>query len=411
MERMTHSPERSRGGWIAAWLVGLALALALVTPACTTSTSASTVGCSLNSDCASGLICALGKCRAQCVDAADCPVTGSSCIDDGRNPVCQPPAEKNKPCTRLADCPTPLACASDYRCRNLCESDADCNVLGIKGRACVKDANLVDYCADPGEYANGALDTQPPANAPSVPVVEPEGGASAIVAALPSGDLIATNIGPGGGTLGTVGVDGVTITIPPNALTSTLAITVQRSGQLGPNGTIGQVFEIGPTGTTFAMPVTIAFNYTDAELAGLAPSGFAVETPSGVSGLWTPLSQIVVDIYAHTIAGQTTHLSPYALVQQGLGSSTVEDAGGALGSDSGSAINGDGVPGLGDGSSSSSFDSSSSSVEAGPVAAGDASLSPVIGVDAGALGPGDASVSPVVGVDAGLISVSLEAGE
>jgi hypothetical protein len=386
MKRMTRSPERSSGGWMAAWLIGVALASALMAPACTTSTSASTVGCSLNSDCASGLICALGKCRTQCVDAADCPVAESSCIDDGRYPVCQPPAERNKPCTHLADCPTPLACASDYRCRNLCESDADCNVLGIKGRACVKDANLVEYCADPGEYANGVLDTQPPANAPSVPVVEPEGGASTIVAALPSGDLIATNIGPGGGTLGTVGVDGVTVTIPPNALTSTLAMTVQRSGQLGPDGTIGQVFEIGPTGTTFAVPITIAFNYTDAELAGLAPSEFAVETTSGGSGPWTPLSQIVVDIYAHTIAGQTTHLSPYALVQQGPGSGTVADAGVAQGADSGSAIYSDGAAGFSDGGSSSS-------------------------ADAGPLGAGDASLTPVVGVDAGLTRVFLEAGE
>jgi hypothetical protein len=328
-------------------------------------------------------------------------MAGSSCIDDGRYPVCQPPTEKNKPCTRLSDCPTPLACASDYRCRNLCESDADCNVLGIKGRACVKDANLVEYCADPGEYANGVLDTQPPANAPSVPVVEPEGGAGAIVAALPSGNLIATNIGPGGGT---VGVDGVTVTIPPNALTSTLAITVQRSGQLGPDGTIGQVFDIGPTGTTFAVPITIAFNYADAELAGLAPSEFAVETTSGGSGMWTPLSQIVVDIYAHTIAGQTTHLSPYALVQQGLGGGTVEDASASQVSDSGSAISSDGAAGFSDAGSASSAD-------AGPVGAGDASLGPVVGADAGPVGAGDASLGPVVGADAGLMSVFLEAGE
>lgn len=389
MKRLTHSPERSSGGWIAAWLIGVALASALVAPACTSSRSASTVGCSLNSDCASGLICALGKCRTQCVDAADCPVTSSSCIDDGRYPVCQPPTEKNKPCTRLADCPTPLACASDYRCRNLCESDADCNVLGIKGRACVKDANLVQYCADPGEYANGVLDTQPPANAPSAPVVEPDGGASSIVAALPSGDLIATNIGPGGGT---VGVDGVTVTIPPNALTSTLAITVQRSGRLGPDGTIGQVFEIGPTGTTFAVPITIAFDYTDVELAGLAPSEFAVETTSGGSEVWTPLSQIVVDIYAHSIAGQTTHLSPYALVRQGVGVGTVEDASARLAPDSGSAILGDGAAGFSVDGSLVSADGSSTNADAGPAGVGDASLSPVVG-------------------DAGLMSVVLEAGE
>jgi hypothetical protein len=376
MKWKTHSPARSGGAWMTACLIGLALASILAAPACTTSTAASTVGCSLNSDCSSGLICAFGKCRTQCVDAADCPIAESSCVDDGRYPVCQSPTEKNTPCTRLSDCPTPLACASDYRCRNLCESDADCNVLGIKGRACVKDANGVDYCADPGEYANGMLDTRPPANAPSTPVVEPEGGASAIIAALPSGDLIATDMGPGGGT---VGVDGVTVTIPPNALTSTVAITIERSGLLGPDGTIGQVFEIGPTGTMFGVPITIAFNYTDAELGGLAPSAFAVETVAGGSGQWTPLSQIVVDIYAHTIAGQTSHLSPYALVQQQPGGGTTGDAAAVLqGSDSGSAVSGEAGATLGDGGQPEGpVDAASAD------ASGDASLAPVGILDSG----------------------------
>jgi len=341
MKRMTRSPARSSAGWVAAWLVGVALALALASPACSTATTAAPGGCSLNSDCAASLVCAFGKCRVQCMAASDCPVQpGSSCIDDGRYPVCQSPDEKNTPCTRLADCPTPLACASDYRCRNLCESDADCNVLGITGRVCAKDKNGVEYCADPGESENGVLTTQPPPGAPtSIPVMEPEGGTSAIVAALPQGDLNAASIGEGGGTIGT-GKPGVTVTIPPNALTSPVTITISLSTQSGPDGTIGQVFEIGPTGTMFAEPITIAFDYTDSELAGLAPSDFAVETISANTALpWTPLSQIVVDVYAHTIAGQTTHLSPYALVQQQVGGGTLPyDAGATLTGDSGGPV-------------------------------------------------------------------------
>jgi hypothetical protein len=370
MKRMTRSPARSSAGWVAAWLVGVALALALASPACSTATTAAPSGCSLNSDCAANLVCAFGKCRVQCMAASDCPVQpGSSCIDDGRYPVCQSPDEKNTPCTRLADCPTPLACASDYRCRNLCESDADCNVLGITGRVCAKDKNGVEYCADPGESANGVLITLPPPGAQtSIPVMEPEGGTSAIVAALPQGDLIATSVGQEGGT---VGADGVTVTIPPNALTSAVTITISLSAQAGPDGTIGQVFEIGPTGTMFAEPITIAFDYTDSELAGLAPSDFAVETISANSALpWTPLSQIVVDVYAHTIAGQTTHLSPYALVQQQVGGGTLpSDAGAVVTADSGGPVVGadasetlpaaDGGPvGAGDSATIPAFDSS-----------------------------------------------------
>ena len=50
-------------------------------------------------------------------------------------------------CNTQADCPSPLACAADYRCRNLCTSAADCNVLGITGDVCAEDAQGVHYCA------------------------------------------------------------------------------------------------------------------------------------------------------------------------------------------------------------------------------------------------------------------------
>jgi hypothetical protein len=132
---------------------------------------------------------------------------------------------------------------------------------------------------------------------------------SATVAALPPGALIATDIGQNGGT---VGANGVTVIIPEGALTSDVTITIQSSTAHGPTGTVGEVFEIGPTGTQFAQPITIAFGYTDSELMGLPPSDFAVETSTDSGVSWTTLSQIVVDVYAHTIAGQTTHLSPYA---------------------------------------------------------------------------------------------------
>jgi len=321
---MGHLLQSRSVAW--AWLAGVAWAAGLGAPACKSSTTtAATTFCSLNSDCMNGLICALGKCRNQCANASDCPVEGSSCIDDGRNPVCETATDKNTPCTKESDCPTPLACASDYRCRNLCLSSDECNVLGITGRVCARDLNGVDYCADPIEVSNGVLDVRAAPGAPtSTPVVEPEGGASAIVAALPQGPIIATNIGPKGGV---IGADGVTVSIPAGALSSDVPITIQRGAVPGPNGTIGEVFDIGPTGAQFAEPVTIAFDYTDTELGSLPPSDFAVETSTADLGAsWTPLSQIVVDVYAHTIAGQTTHLSPYALVQQQV-SGGAEEAG------------------------------------------------------------------------------------
>jgi hypothetical protein len=340
MTRITTIAGRASVRFAAAWLTGILGAAAIVIAACSSSAPATVIGCSLNSDCSMDLICALGKCRVQCVNASDCPVPGSSCIDDGRNAVCETPTDKNKPCTQETDCPVPLACASDYRCRNLCQSSSDCNVLGITGRICAPDLNNVDYCADPSEVSDaGVIDLAKPSGAPNTGVIEPEGGTSAQVAPLQDGGLIATNIGQAGGTIGILGVK---VTIPAGALSATLPITIQMSTQAGPAGTVGQVFEIGPTGTTFAQPITIAFDYTGTELLGLPPSDFAVETSTNSGASWTPLSQIVVDITDQTIAGQTTHLSPYVLVQQLAATGTGGDAsGGVDSSDGGDASAGD----------------------------------------------------------------------
>ncbi len=306
--RIVPRTAQAIAGAMIAWL-----ALVLAGPACTTtSTNATSAGCSLNSDCAPGHICALGACRDHCVTASDCPVAGSSCIDDGRSPVCQTPTEKNTPCGSESDCHVPLACASDYRCRNLCSSDGDCNVLGITGRVCAKDASGAHFCADPQEVMAGVITVSPPAGAPSTPVVEPDAGAG--VAVPPPGVIIATSIGPAGGSIGAMGV---TVTVPAGALNADLLMTIALAAQPGPSGTVGRVFDIGPTGTMFAKPITIAFDYAVAQLGGLPPSDFAVETSSTSAGAsWTPLSQIVVDVAAQTIAGQTSHMSLYALVEQ-----------------------------------------------------------------------------------------------
>ena len=144
--------------------------------ACSSTTAVPEAGCHLNSDCVSPLICALGACRKECMTAADCISfgAGSSCVNDNNgNAVCQPAAELNMPCDNEGECPAPLACASDYRCRNLCSSDAACNVYGITGRVCATDANGVHYCADPGAATNGVITDPPPVGAPDAAVVEP----------------------------------------------------------------------------------------------------------------------------------------------------------------------------------------------------------------------------------------------
>jgi len=88
---------------------------------------------------------------------------GGECVFDATmHAVCQ--YSEAQLCEKQSDCPAPLACASDYRCRNLCADDADCNVLGINGRVCARDANGVNYCAVPSEVSGGSIVALPPLN-------------------------------------------------------------------------------------------------------------------------------------------------------------------------------------------------------------------------------------------------------
>jgi hypothetical protein len=170
---------------VARWSFALVATLAVLAPACSSKNVASGLvaqeACHQNSECAQGLLCALGACRAMCSTAADCG-SGGTCVSSGAVAVCQYAAENNTACEKESDCPAPLACASDYRCRNLCTTAADCNVLGISGRVCATDANGVLYCADPPDVTNGAITAAPPAGHGSDPVMEPAD------ATTPSGD-------------------------------------------------------------------------------------------------------------------------------------------------------------------------------------------------------------------------------
>jgi hypothetical protein len=163
-------------------LASLLFALvALAGPACGNNASNVAAGltaaeaCRQNSDCIAGLICALGACRAECFTSADCG-TGGSCVaaetDSGALAICEYP---NESCNTQSDCTPPLACASDYRCHDLCMTAADCNQLGISGQVCATDANGRQYCAAPSQVnSSGMLDDPAPPDAnTSVPVPEP----------------------------------------------------------------------------------------------------------------------------------------------------------------------------------------------------------------------------------------------
>ena len=323
-------------------------AVALVAGACggnTPKLHALAEPCSLNSDCEDPYLCALGKCRAQCVTSADCD-DGGSCVTDNHDGVCLTANEANAPCEAQTDCPAPLACSTDYRCHNLCQSDVDCNVLGVHGRLCETDQAGVNYCVDASSGDSGQGGAGADTSTSTVDGAAGEAGAGPTIGV----------IGPSGGTFG---IAGVTITIPPGALDHDIAISISPISSPIP-GSLGQAYEIGPSGTLFLQPVILTFGYTDEELSNEAAGSFAVSTTVGKS--WQSVSAPVTDPFAHTISGTISHLSPYALAPYGA----------SITGSAGSGNQGEGGTGSG-GRSTATAGSSSAGAMSGTAGAGVAS--------------------------------------
>jgi alpha-tubulin suppressor-like RCC1 family protein len=111
------------------------------------------MGCALNSDCATGLICTFGLCHSQCVKDTDCNpgmCVKSSASGDGGTliNVCQLSVESH--CYYNSDCKTPLVCGRDEQCRNQCQSNVDC----VAGQVCTASG----VCADQSQIVAGTND-------------------------------------------------------------------------------------------------------------------------------------------------------------------------------------------------------------------------------------------------------------
>jgi len=105
-------------------------------------------GCTLNSECATPLICAFQRCHTACNESRDCP-TGQRCVaaDNGKN-VCLLPDEKE--CVSDAGCQGDQVCAEDQECRDPCTDEDQC----VGDQVCSNSG----ACADPDEVdADGNL--------------------------------------------------------------------------------------------------------------------------------------------------------------------------------------------------------------------------------------------------------------
>ena len=131
----------------------------------------------------------------------------------------------------------------------------------------------------------------------------------------PGGMPTATVVGMTGGAV--TSSDGkLALAIPAGAVGGNVTITTEPATPPAA-GAVGTVYEIGPSGTQFAMPVTLTLHYAASDVAGMTESSLRVATFAG--GSWQILPGAVVDTQARTVSGVTTHLSPYAIVTEAAG--------------------------------------------------------------------------------------------
>lgn len=103
------------------------------------------------------------------------------------------------------------------------------------------------------------------------------------------------------------------ITVPAGALDRLTTITIQPITNHA-HGGVGAAFRLTPEGSQFSKPVTLSFNYSDADVAGSAPEalGVAFQRPDGT---WEWTRGPAVDAEARTVTVQTTHFSDWSAVR------------------------------------------------------------------------------------------------
>ena len=115
------------------------------------------------------------------------------------------------------------------------------------------------------------------------------------------------------------------VVIPAGALSGDVMVTIEPTAAPGA-GSLGKVYEIGPTGTQFATPVKLTLDYSALSLSGTDPS--MLREATFAAGSWQILSGASVDMQGQTVSGTTTHLSPYGITTAAAGAMCATVSGG-----------------------------------------------------------------------------------
>ena len=283
--------------------------------------------CLYNSECPEGQKCGTdAECRDQCQGEADCLkdqlcVSGTCAepteLRDGGLPVVAKDAgpSSGQPCTYNTECPERLVCRVGL-CQLECLSSVDCT----EGRQCVQNRCLIPLCpeVDAGSGIACAFNSDCPGG-----LICRSGSCTCecrVGADCPVGyDCISArctptrvdSIGPDGGII--VSPDRrLTLEVPAGALAFRVHLTVEL-GEAWPAGALGPVFEVRPSGTTFAVPATLVYRYQTADIAPAVPAELRMAL--AVGSTWSPLPTTVVDAAMMVVTAQTTHLSTYGLIR------------------------------------------------------------------------------------------------
>ncbi len=139
----------------------------------------------------------------------------------------------------------------------------------------------------------------------------------------PIGNPVTKTIGSTGGTISSD--DGrMDLIIPPGALTSDVAITIQPITNECPGG-LGAGYDFLPNGTKFSTPATLIFHYADSDVNGTDPDLIYFATQDSTRA-WDVDIEKDVDTVAKTISFDVNHFSGKGFLK-GL---TINAAGGKL---------------------------------------------------------------------------------
>lgn len=156
-------------------------------------------------------------------------------------------------------------------------------------------------------------DSSTSVSATSISITDSSLSSSGMQSSSTSGSLLIETIGPAGGTVQAED-HGLIVEVPAGALDVPTAISIQAMSN-PPPGAMGTVYEIGPSGTRFTMPVSISIRVDDSIPDPLTA---IVATRNELFGKWELLaSGTSTSGSQRFISGLTSHFSIFGVVDPG----------------------------------------------------------------------------------------------